>query len=544
MKYLFRTSSRLTLLVLALALVAAACGSTDDGGDSTTTVTDPATTTTAGSSGSSTTTTKGPAPAPDDPRGTTLVTQHPQEPPSWNYWENGSSAIMVPVFINIVQPLVEVLGDGSIGPMLAESWEISDDGLEYVFTIREAKFHDGTTLEAADVVYSLNKSAESPLGKIAVPFDPVANVEAVDDRTVKLTLSAPSAKMLTELGKLPGMIVPEGSHEALDMSKELIGTGPYTFGEYRPDIDLTLHRFDVYWDELPYFETVVQRFIPNETAALDALLTGEVDLVGAVFGEGLDRVDLIGDRDGFDAHIPSPIEVNWVYLNTNREELRDERVRQAIAHGLDRDALLLAGQSGFGITTCTLVIPYSAPWTTGYCPYPYDPDRAIALLADAGVENLTLDFPYLTIAEFPNLKEVLVQQMAAIGITLEPRPQDLATWLEQTWGDASGYEYGSITGGAIAEAFACGGGRQPLGKDNAVVCDDTFNDLIPLSDSIVDPDAYVDGMTAMVNAFADGAWVIPTYSKSTPGLSRSDLAGVKPYRTVLEMDLRNLQWAG
>ena len=83
-----------------------------------------------------------------------------------------------------------------------------------------------------------------------------------------------------------------------------------------------------------------------------------------------------------------------------------------------------------------------------------------------------------------------------------------------------------------------------MGKDNAAVCDDTFNDLIPLSDSVVDPDEYVEGMIAMVNAFADGAWVIPIYSKSTPAVTRSDLAGVKPYRTVLEMDLRDLQWAG
>ena len=188
-----------------------------------------------------------------------------------------------------------------------------------------------------------------------------------------------------------------------------------------------------------------------------------------------------------------------------------------------------------------MVIPPTEPWNTGYCPYKHDPARARQLLAAAGRANLTLDFPFLSIAEFPPIKDMLVAQLAKVGITLKTRPLDLATWLERV--NANGeYEFTNLTSGAKAEAYVCKGGRQPLGRDNSVVCDEAFDRLIGKADAIVNREEYLKTMTEAMKVMADSAWVIPLHQKFTPTLARADLEGFKAYRYRVELDLRKLRW--
>ena len=475
-------------------------------------------------------------------QGTTLTWSHPQEPPNWDFLKTGSSALMVPVFHDVLEPLVELMGDGSVAPLLATEWTISDDGLTYTFKLRDAKFHDGTDLDAGDVVYSIMKNKESTLANTKVPLAPVETVEAIDDHTVKMMLSKPSQRLLKELGQTSGIIIPEGAAEKYDFAKgELIGTGPYKFGDYRPDVDVTLTRFDDYWGDKPYFEKIVHRFIPDETAAINALLSGEIDMVGAVLGEGLDRLKAVAENPDFKVILPAPLEMNYIFLTTHNKALQDIRVRQAIAYAINRDDMMAGGQAGYGRTTCQWILPAGEPWESDYCPYPYDPEKAKALLKEAGQEGLELDFPYLTVAEFPPLRDILVEELAAVGITLKTRPLDLATWLQQVNTDGQ-YEFSNLTGGVKAESFICGGGRQPIGRPDSEVCDEKFTELVQASDAIIDKDEYVKTMAEMTKQFADSAWVIPTYQKSTPTLTRSDLVGQKAYRFKLEMDARKLHW--
>ncbi len=481
-------------------------------------------------------------PAAAQEQTTSLVWSYPQEPPNWNFWQTAATALTAPTFLNVIQPLVEQLGDGSVGPLLAKSWEISPDGLEYTFHLRDAKFHDGSDLDAGDVVYSLEKNKQSPLGPTKGPLSPVTSITAIDDHTVKLVLSRPSQRLLPELGLRSGLIVPKDFFEKHDPNSEMIGTGPYVFGEYIPDVHLTLNRFDDYWGDKPYFEHVTERFIPDETAAINALLTGEIDMIGGILGEGLDRIPAVIKDKRFAMNLTAMQSINFVFLSTHNKALQDDRVRQAIAYAINRDDIIAASESGFAKPICQIVIPPTEPWNNGYCPYPYNPDKARQLLAEAGYKNLTLDFPYLTVAEHPVIKEVLEPELAAVGITLKSRPMDLATWLEQVFANGN-YEISNITGLAKAEDYVCGNGRQPLGMKDSQVCDKTFDDLAAKSDSIVDHDEYLKTMAAMVKRFADDAWVIPTFAKAPPTLERADLVGFKGYRYQSEMDLRNLHWA-
>lgn len=475
--------------------------------------------------------------------GTNLITSHPQEPPSWNYWNTGATAVSAVTFLNVLQPLLEVLGDGSVVPLLASSWDVSDDGLTVTFKIREANFSDGTSLDADDVVYSLKKNQESPLASLSVPLAVVEDIQALDSRTVQLTLSAPSQRLFTELGLRSGVIVPSGSFETLNMAKEVVGTGPYLFAEYNPGVDVKMVRNEDYWGDKPYFETVTHRFIGDETAAVNALLAGDIDVIGAVAGDGLERVGVLDARDDVTVNVAAPFEISYLFLDTTNEVLQNDKIRQAIAYGIERETLLIAGQAGLGEPICQYIVPYTAPWNSDYCPYDYDPEMARKLLAESGVEDVTLYFPYLTVAEFPALKEVLVSQMTAIGVTLDVKPLDLSTWFEQVWSDSGNYDFASISDGVKVESFQSGKGRAPYGKTTSVVSNPTFDNLINTSDGIVDPDEYLAAMAEMVKVFADDAWIIPLYAKSTPSFSRTDLVGIKTYRNIMEFDLRQLKWA-
>ena len=515
-------------VLVASALIFSACGS-----DSQTTATDAAPAATAAPAA--------PAAEAADPRGTLLTLTLPQEPASWNYWEVGANALRVPTFYNVQEALVENLPDGSIIPMLAEAWEVSDDGRVFTFTIREVKFHDGTDLDSADVVYSLNKNAESPLGKLSTVYGNVESVEATDARTVVITLTNPSASFLPEMGWSAGYVVPEDSHEELDLATQMPGTGPYVFGEYKPDTSLTMTRFADYWGELPYFEDLLFFFVDDETAALNGLKAGEYDIVTAVVGEGVDRVPTFIENDDFQVVFELGGEISYIFLNHNMPELEDIRVRQAIAHAIDRQPHIDAALAGFGDPSCLIAVPHSVAYNSDYCPYPYDPDRAIELLAEAGQSDLVIDFPFVNVAYHPPVMEILVAQLAAVGITAATRSEDLPTWLDRTWTQGN-YEMSQITDSGPISQFGCEGGREPLGKSSQL-CIPELEAMLTASDTFVDRDEYLAAMAELTNTFADLAWVTAMFAPRTPQVARADLAGIQAIRINNSFDIGNITWS-
>ncbi|MDH3247792.1 MAG: ABC transporter substrate-binding protein [Acidimicrobiia bacterium] len=526
--------SPLLALLLALVLVLAACGSGDDTADDTT-ADDTTTETTAASDSGDTggdddtaTTEAGDEP---DERGTTLRYSYPQEPPNWNYWETGLTAVSGPLLENVWETIVRLEADGTPVPLLAEAWDVSDDGLSVTLNLREGVvFHDGSDMTSADVVYSLNKNAESGVSRASAPLSVVESVTAVDDYTVEISLSQASIPFIAGLANRAGIVVPENFFEENDAATTVIGTGPYSFGEYRIDQDVTLNRFDDYWGEQPYFETVIQRFIPDETAALNALLGGELDMVASVIGEGMDRVSSIADDPNFTLTLVPGTEVSYWALNPAVEAFQDIRVRQAIQYGHNRQSHIDAATAGTATYTCNMAVPAGVPWDDDYCPYDYDPDRAMELLEEAGATDLVLDFPFANVAWHTVMAQIFQAEMAEIGITIELRSQDLATWLDQT-NTQGQYEVFQITSGASLDQYRCGRGRQPFGPDyQAEYCDEEMDALIDALDGILDYDEYTEAQTALHHYVADQGWIFATKKPNVPQLTRSDLVGFREHR--------------
>jgi len=259
---------------------------------------------------------------------TTLSIITPQEPASWNYYEVAANALRVPTFKNVQETVVELTEEGKIVPMLAESWEVSEDGLVYTFVIRQGvKFHDGSDLDSADVAYSMKINAKSPNSKLSAAHANVKSVEAPDANTVVITLKQVSSTFLKELGQSAGYVVPENFLDDNDANTTMIGTGPFVFGEYKPGTSLTMTRFEDYWGEKPFFETLIWNFITDETASLNGMLADEFDLNVAVLAEGIERVDSFETDPKFTVTLQGSTENSYMWLNVNDKRFQDIRVR-------------------------------------------------------------------------------------------------------------------------------------------------------------------------------------------------------------------------
>lgn len=530
---------RVLALALSAALVVAACGG-DDEDSKPAADTAEESETTAGAATTEAPSDSEPAAAPDSEKSTTLIATLPQEPASWNYWEVAANALRFPTFYNVQETMVEVKPDNTIVPMLAEEWTVSDDGLTYTFTMRAAKFHDGSDLDSADVVYSMETNAKSPTSKLAAPHANVASVTALDERTVEIVLTQPSATFLRELGNSAGYVVPENFLEENDANSVMIGTGPFVFSDYKPDTSLTFTRFEDYWGEKPYFEVIDWRFVDDETAALNGLLAGEYDFVTAVLAEGIERVSTFTEDPEYKVLFETSGEVSYLWLNVNEEPFQDIRVRQAIAHAVNRDEAIEV-YDGYAQTSCLMVVPYAEAYNSDYCPYPYDPEKAKALLAEAGFEDLEIDYPFTTVASHPFTMEVLTQQLGAVGITVKSRGEDLTTWLDKTWTQGN-YGMSEIRDSANILQYGCEGGREPLGK-SSTLCIPEFEDKLALADTYTDNEEYLAAMSDLVKTFADLAWVTVIAAPEVPMIMSADLEGIEEVRINNAIDLGSARWA-
>ena len=199
------------------------------------------------------------------------------EPPHLDPTSAAAGAIDSVLYSNVFEGLTRFAADGSVVPGLARSWEISDDGLVYTFSLVEgAKFHDGTDLTAEDVKFSLDRArAEDSANAQKALFAGIDSVEAVDATTVKITLSAPNGSMLFNLAWGDAVIV---APESIDGIKQTpIGTGAFKFVNWVQGDKIELARNDDYWGDAPALEKATFKFISDPTAAFAAMMAEDID---------------------------------------------------------------------------------------------------------------------------------------------------------------------------------------------------------------------------------------------------------------------------
>ncbi|MDR2393283.1 MAG: ABC transporter substrate-binding protein [Treponema sp.] len=328
------------------------------------------------------------------------------------------------ILFNVFEGLVKPDTQGTFQPAVAEQYEITQDGLVYTFRLRPGvKFHDGSTVRAEDVIFTLDAAMQAGF----TGFDRIATLEQRSAQDITITLQSPDPDFLPYLTI---GIVPK---DHADREGKPLGTGPFSIASYTTQQSLVLVKNPDYWDKgLPHLDKVTYVFVADSNALLLALQGGNID--GASITSGL--VPQL-DPDRFDM-FPSPSNsVQLLALNNARPPLDDLRVRQAINYAVDIPRLIDTAFYGRGEPSGSPLIPgLSAYYDTSLNdPYPVDITKAQELLAEAGYEagfplEITVPSNYTMHVD---TAQVLVNQLAAIGIRAAINQVDWATWLAEVY---------------------------------------------------------------------------------------------------------------
>lgn len=292
----------------------------------------------------------------------------------------------------VYEPLVSYQEGGELKPHLAESWEISEDGKEYLFHLRQGvKFTDGSSFNAEIVKKNFdailtNVDLHSWLGFISK----IAKTEVIDEYTFKLTLTEAYYPTIQELAVVrPVRFLGEaGFPQDGDTSKGVekpVGTGPWVLEEYKVDEFAIFKRNENYWGELPSVEKIKVKVIPDAETRVLAFEKGDLDLI---YGEGVISIDSFKQLEStgsYETSISEPVATRQLVMNTNKEQLSDLRVRQALHYGFNKQAMVEGVTSGME-EKADYILPTNFPYTSDVdaTTIDYNIDKAKQLLDEAG----------------------------------------------------------------------------------------------------------------------------------------------------------------
>lgn len=352
------------------------------------------------------------------------------EPPGLDPTMAPAAAIGEIVHYNVFEGLMKVNVDGSVTPLLAEGWAMDPDGRSYTFRLRRGvRFHDGEAFDASDVKFSFERAkAEGSTNKAKKAlFDNIATIATPDPQTVILTLERPDGHFLFRLGESTAVILDPKS--AADTASRPIGTGPYRFEAWKKGVSVTLVKHPEHRQAAAVkLNKVTFRIINDAAAQVAALLAGDVD----GFPRGLSTQGLAQFKADprFTVTVGSTAGKGIMAINNKRKPFDDVRVRRALTHAIDRRAFVAAVLDGFGQPIGSHAAPTDAGYIDLTALYPYDPDRARALLKEAGVKtplDVTLTLPPAPYARRGG--ELIAAQLAKVGVTAKIENVEWAQWL-------------------------------------------------------------------------------------------------------------------
>jgi peptide/nickel transport system substrate-binding protein len=351
------------------------------------------------------------------------------EPPHLDPTSAAAGAIDSVLYTNVFEGLTRFMGDGSVVPGLAESWEISEDGLTYTFKLREGvTFHDGSAMDAEDVKFTLDRiNAEDSANAQKALYSAISEVTVIDPQTVEVKLSEPNGNMLFNLAWGDAVIVAPESIETIKQTP--IGTGAFKFENWNQGDKITLTRNDDYWGEAPALASATFKFISDPTAAFASVMAEDVDVfAGFPAPENIPQFEadprfqvLIGSTEG----------ETILSINNKREPFDNVKVREAVAHAIDRQAIIDGAMFGYGTPIGTHFAPHNPDYVDLTEMSAYDPEKSKALLAEAGFPDgfeTTLHLPPPSYARRGG--EIIAAQLAEVGIKAQITNVEWAQWLE------------------------------------------------------------------------------------------------------------------
>ena len=348
-------------------------------------------------------------------------------PVSLDIRHQSGSAIEQVLIGNIYESLLSRDSDNKVQPGLAKSWDISKDGKTYTFHLNSNMcFSNGDKLDADDVAWSINQLKEKQYYN-ANQVASLDKAEAVDANTVKLTLSTPDSNLLWYLTGRPGLVFDKNAK--YNAKTEAVGSGPYTVESFDSASKMVLKANPKYWGTAhkPATQNVVIRFLTDDNAAVNALKSGDVDVlspVNATLAKSLDASTYtVSAADGSDKFV--------LAFNCTNDKLKDKRVRQAIRYAINHKEIIASrGNVDYALGGPIPSVDPGYEDLTGL--YPYNVDKAKELMKEAGY---TTDKPLRLTLTYANtygteLGDQLKSQLAKIGIDLKIDYVEFSTWLQ------------------------------------------------------------------------------------------------------------------
>ncbi|QIZ82526.1 ABC transporter substrate-binding protein [Thalassovita gelatinovora] len=354
------------------------------------------------------------------------------EPPHLDPTSAAAGAIDSVLYSNVFEGLTRFASDGSVIPGLAASWEISEDGKTYTFHLQDGvTFHDGSAMDSADVKFSLDRArAEDSANAQKALFDGIESVEALDPATVQVTLSEPNGSFLFNMAWGDAVIV--APETIADIKTAPVGTGAFKFSNWVQGDKIDLEKNADYWGAPAKLDKVSFKFISDPTAAFAAVMAEDVDaFVGFPAPENLPQFEadprfqvLVGSTEG------------ETILSTNNKmpPFDNVKVREALAHAIDRQAIIDGAMFGYGTPIGTHFAPHNPDYVDLTGMSGYDSELSKKLLAEAGFPDgfkTTLKLPPPSYARRGG--EIIAAQLRAVGIETEISNLEWAQWLEQVF---------------------------------------------------------------------------------------------------------------
>lgn len=431
------------------------------------------------------------------------------------------------VLFNIFEGLVKPNSDGEMIPAVAEKYELSEDGTTYTFTLREGvKFHNGQTVTAEDVVYSINRCAAVPEGQekpLVAAFSAVKSVEALDEKTVAVTIAQ---RDLEFISYMTAAIIP-ADYENQDTAP--VGTGPFKFVSRTPQQDFVMERFEDYWGAPAWLDKVTYKICENADALVMNLNGGSIDLCAHLTSAQASQLN-----QNFQVLEGTMNLVQAIYLNNQAKPFDNQLVRQALCYAIDRQGIMDMVADGHGTAVGSSIYP---AFTKYFLPelvdkYPHDVAKAKELLAQAGYPDgfdMTISVPN-NYQPHMDTAEVVAEQLREAGINVTIQPVEWSTWLDTIYNGRQfqatvvGVDAANMTARAMLERFTSDYGKNFINYNNPAY-DALFQQAINAQDETGQTDLY----KQMETMLADTAANVYIQDLCDLVAMRQDLGGLKFY---------------
>ena len=353
------------------------------------------------------------------------------EPPALDPTAGAAEAIDIVVYQNVFEGLTLIDQNGAVQPGLASDWTISEEGLTYTFTLRDGvTFHDGSSFDAEDVKFTFDRLlAEDSVNAQKALYEPIESVTVIDPLTVEMTLDHVAGRFLFDLGRGDAVIVAPESAD--NNANEPIGTGPFAFVQWDKGSRVVLEAYPPYWGEPVHLTRATYLFIGDTGTMTNALLAGDIDGTNNFAAEAL---PVFEGNPQFEVLVGTTEGETILTTNNAKPPFDNLKVRQAMAHAIDRQAIIDGATYGYGVAIGAPFAPHNPYYVDLTGTYPHDVDAAKALLAEAGFPDgfsATLKLPPVGYARTSG--QIIASQFAEVGIELELINVDWAQWIEDVF---------------------------------------------------------------------------------------------------------------